>query len=115
MCLSHFSDRLVAGIARQKNVKTERILIGTINEITLLQHLSFLLEDSLRPFMIFGYPFMCKCEAIENLSEVLCRKVRLADSDFQVTVKRQLAFSIGSSNTSFSGEKYSDFLLGVEE
>lgn len=36
-------------------MKTERALIGTINEINLLQHLSFKLKSSLKELMILGY------------------------------------------------------------
>lgn len=54
---------------------TERALIGTINEINLLQHLSFKLKNSLR----VRDPWLFRCGALESLSEVLCRRAELAE------------------------------------
>lgn len=51
MCLSYFCSRN----PRAKDMKTERALTGTINEINLLQHLSFKLKNSLKELMILGY------------------------------------------------------------
>ena len=61
-------------------MKTGRTLIGMSNEINLLQHLFFLLADSLKWLMILGCPFIFKCEAIESLLEVQYRRAGLADS-----------------------------------
>lgn len=45
---------------RAIGMETSKTLIETIN---LLQHLSFMLEDSLKHLMILGCPFILKCEA----------------------------------------------------
>lgn len=69
-----------SGIHRAKDMKTGRTLIGMSNKINLLQHLSFVLADSLKWLMILGCPFIFKREATESLLEVQYRRVGLADS-----------------------------------